>query len=489
MLLGLIHVDVMRERLFAFISRNYAREIPSVKAIINNNLCSVFYGGFLQQRILRQFDMYFRIEPVETRDNILDKLLLSIRTPDIQDQILAFIDKYYSIFTSAQKLKLCTTCHEMIPECDALSVRLIDLVNRKIATDRDIARILATGLCQSIDKSIKAEDSTLVQLLLSQPGFTEDVAVAYIVGNNNGVDILVSLLAEMPADKRAAKLIRATVTVPGITEESYSELLARFADLKVTVKPSTLYDVLEADKNAVLALTPNTLVAFRECIVYPAIRETYADAFDLELGEAGLDALVSYVDANPRLKSGEEYEFILDYIRMVEMAAGTDTEGAFDLAVGMPTIYEVRANIAEYMDYHHTASEGVAECTHKLLVSYLGNGKLDLDRLYSDYQRDIEEELAEKSGVLAKVSFCERRAAAEAMELVLTCVAGAADASNQIAFLACDEECGLKKAFADFAETYGIGAIGFLKKQTEDSHFALCDLVAEFIEERKSTRG
>lgn len=488
-LLGLIHVDVMRERLFAFISRNYAREIPSVKAIINNNLCSVFYGGFLQQRILRQFDMYFRIEPVETRDNILDKLLLSIRTPDIQDQILAFIDKYYSIFTSAQKLKLCTTCHEMIPECDALAVRLIDLVNRRISADQDIARILATGLCQSIDKSIKAEDSTLVSLLISQPGFVEDVAFAYMVGNNKGVDILVSLLADMPFDKRAAKLIRATLVVPGITEEGYAGLLARFTDIEVAVRPSTLYDILEADKNAGLTLTPNALVAFRECIVYPAIVKTYADAFNLELLEGGLDALVGYVEANPRLKSGEEYELVLDYIRMVEMAAGGDTEGAFNLAFGMPDSAELRGNMAEYMDYRHTATDGSAECTHRLLLSYLRDGRFDFDRLYSDYQRDFEEELEERGGVLAKISFCERRAAAEAMELLLTCAAEICDSSSQLAFLVCDEECGLKRAFTDFADSYGIGAMGFLKKQTEDQHFAICDLVEEVNEERKSTRG
>ena len=488
-LLGLIHVDVMRERLFAFISRNYAREIPSVKAIINNNLCSVFYGGFLQQRILRQFDMYFRIEPVETRDNILDKLLLSIRTPDIQDQILAFIDKYYSIFTSAQKLKLCTTCHEMIPECDGLSLRLIDFVNRRISQDRDIARILATGLCQSIEKSINANNPALIKLLINEAGFTEDVAVAYIIGNNRGVELLISLLKEMPADKRAAKLIRAASSVPGMTEAGYGRLLAMLTGEEIAIRPATVYGILDADVNATVALTPGALVAFRECVIYPSLRHVLADVFDISLGGAGLDALTEYADANPAIKETEEYRLITDYIRMTDLAAKGETEETFGVAIDLPCDDEVKVHIAEYMEHHHTKSfDPEAECTHRLLVSYFRDGRFDFASLYSDYHREFWDELEDSKGVFAKISFCERRAAAQAIELVVSCVAAISDASNQLAFLACEEECGLKKALVSFIDSYGIGAMGLLKKLTEDEHFAICDLIEEIRDDRKNTR-
>jgi hypothetical protein len=160
-LLGLIHVDVMRERLFAFISRNYPSEIPSVKEVINANLGRVFYGGFLQNRILSHFEINFAKEPVSTKDMIIDKLLLSIRTPEVQGRIVFFMDRYFRLFTPNEKLKLCTTCLEMIPECDELSVVLVDLVNRRLVQDPEVAKLIHEGLTKSLDFSLQVAPCTL----------------------------------------------------------------------------------------------------------------------------------------------------------------------------------------------------------------------------------------------------------------------------------------------------------------------------------------
>lgn len=487
-LLGLIHVDVMRERLFAFISRNYARENEKVKLVINENLCRVFYGGFLQQRILRHFDIFFNGEPMETRDLILDKLLLSIRTPEIQEHIISFIDRRYAAFTTAQKLKICNICHEMIPECDRLAVMLTSFVNRRIATDPDIARILAAGLCNSIDKSIKASNSALIGILIEDGGFTEDVAVAHILSKGNGVELLVSLLADMPADRRAEKLIRATVSVPGITELSYDAFLSEFKNIPVRVEPSTLYDILAVDEKAALSLTPAALASFRGNIIYPAITHTFLDAFNLKLGTDGLERLVAYVNANPALADTEEYRVILDYLSMQEFCRGEAVEDAFILADGMPEDEDIRAEIAEHLKARPVYSDSdIAECTHSLLVSYFADGGFELGDLYSYYQRRYEDDIEENGGLLSKIGL-ERRAATRAIELIITCVAGICDASNRLAYVVCDDESGLKQALESFISAYGLGAIGFLKKLTEDEHFLLCDKVEELIEERKDSK-
>ena len=488
-LLGLIHVDVMRERLFAFISRNYARETDKVKLVINNNLCRVFYGGFLQQRILRHFDMFFNGEPMETRDLILDKLLLSIRTPGIQEHIISFIDRRYEALTTAQKLKICNTCHEMIPECDGLAVMLASFVNRRIATDPDIARILAAGLCNSIDKSIKAENPHLVGILINESGFTEDVAMAHIIGKGRGVDILLSLLADMPADKRAEKLIRATVSVPGITEVEYDGLLSRFKGMPVRVQPATLYDILAVDEKAVLSLTPAALSSFRENLIYPAILHTFLDVFKLELSESGLERLTAYALNNPTLADTEEYRVILDYLKIIEFCKGEATEDAFILARNMPDDEDVRADIAKHLNNQYIDPiSDIAECTHRLLVSYFGERRFAFAELYSHYQRVYEDEIEENGGLLSKIGSIERRAASRTLELIIACAAGICDASSELAYIACSEESGLKQAFDSFLNAYGFGGVGLLKKLTDDEYFTMCDLAEELIEERKEAR-
>ena len=488
-LLGLIHVDIMRERIFAFISRNYAGEIDSVKAIINSNLCRVFYGGFLQQRILRHFDIFFNTEPTETKDFIIDKLLLSIRTPEIQEQIISFIDRHYIVLTTAQKLKICTTCHEMIPECDRLAVMLVSFVNRRIALDPDIARILAAGLCQSIDKSIDSSNPDLIRILINEFGFAEDVAIAHIVGSGRGMNILVNLMAEMPAKYRIDKLIRAAISVPGITEIRYDELLSGFKNVAVRVEPSTMYDIIEADKAASLSLSPAALVSLRENLIYPAIKCSYLDAFKLDLGKDGLEVLKAYVAANLSLADSEEYRVILAYLRMVELCQQADTENAFNYAIGMPDNEDIRADIGEHLQYFGVGSENdVAECTHKLLVSYFSEGKFAFDELYLEYYKQYEDDLIEKSGILSKISNVERRAAAKTVELILGCAIGICETSNALAAVACDDECGLKRALNSFADSYGFGAMGMLKKRTDNAHFAICDVVEALTEERKSAK-
>lgn len=489
-LLGLIHVDIMRERLFAFISRNYAGEIPRVKEVINANLCRVFYGGFLQNRILGHFDAYFEREPVQTRDMIIDKLLLSIRTPEIQQQIISFLDRHYRTLTSAQRLKLCTTCLEMIPECDELSVLLVAFVNRRIATDADIAGILSARLTQSLDVSLKAGDWRLTAILIDNSGFAEDVAMAHILGNGVGVDILLALLSDMPAHKRAAKLVRVRDSVPGMTDGAYEALLSDFKERPVRVAPSTMYDIISVDGTAALSLSEGNVGLLRENIIYPAILHTLLDVFNLKLGREGIETLKAYVTGNPALESSREYGVILDYLRMVELYRGGDTEGAFAIAVRLPESEEVRRNIAEHLEAHHTNadSDGV-ECTHRLLVEYLREGRFAFDDIYLDYQKSYEEAYTEEGSIRSRIESYDRRGAADAAELIIGCASDICEASGELADIVCNEESGLRRALASFVETYGLGAGRFFKKHCEDAYFAIGDIADELIEDRNASIG
>lgn len=489
-LLGLIHVDIMRERLFAFISRNYAGEMPGVKEVINANLCRVFYGGFLQNRILGHFDVYFERESVQVRDLIIDKLLLSIRTPEIQQQIVSFLERHYRALTSAQKLRLCTTCLEMIPECDGLSVLLAGLINRKLSLDADIAGVLSARLTRSLDLSLKAGSYGLASILIDNPGFTENMAMSHILSRGVGIDILLELLSNMPAHERAAKLIRARNSVPGMTDEAYAALLANFNGRPVRVEPSTMYDIISVANTAAVSLSPICLEKLSENIIYPAILHTLLDVFNLELGRDGIEALRVFVENNPALQGSREYSVILDYIRMVELSANGDTEGAFAIAVHLPEQEEVRRNIAEHLEDHHNPSDSdSAECTHRLLVEYLREGKFAFDEVYADYQKTYEDAYREEGSIRSRIESFDRRGAADAAELVIDCVSDICDASGELAEIACSEDSGLRRALASFVETYGLGAGLFFKKHCENVYYAISDITDELIEDRNASIG
>ena len=487
-LLGLIHVDVMRERLFAFISRNYPTEIPSVKEVINANLSRVFYGGFLQHRILGHFELNFAKEPVSTKDIIIDKLLLSIRTPEGQDRIISFMDRYYRLFSSAQRLKLCTTCLEMIPECDELSVKLIDLVNRRLAQDTDIARMLATGLIQSLDYRFRAGDYQLCALLIDKSGFCESVAASHILVNNVGVDILIALLSDMPAHKRVHKLIN-IANLNCITDESYVQLLSAFGGRPVRVTPSTMYDIISADSEA-QSLGDEMHTALRQYLIYPAILHTFLDVFKMELGADGIAILGSFVDSNPALASTAEYGVVLNYLSMIRLCDGGDTEGAFKLAVTLPEDEGVRRNIANHIKNHQSSAlDDTAECTYKLMLQYLGEGAFAFDQLYSDYQKQYEEGFNEAGGIKSKIIASDRRGAAEAVKLIIDCASDICNASSLLGDLVCDDQSGLREALSEFVKIYGLGAGMLFKKCTEEAYFAIGDITEELIEDRNASIG
>ena len=91
--------------MFDFIRKNYADEAPDVKKVINEDLCRVFYGGFLQNEILSFFDAEIAHEPADTQAIIVDKMILAIRTADIQRQIVSVLSRNYESFGSALRIK------------------------------------------------------------------------------------------------------------------------------------------------------------------------------------------------------------------------------------------------------------------------------------------------------------------------------------------------------------------------------------------------
>ncbi len=488
-LLNLIHVDLMRDSLFCFISRNYPLETDGVKAVIISNLSRVFYGGFLQNNILAFFDLHFRREPAHTRDLILDKLLLSIRTPEVQRQIVLFLDKYYGVLNSAQRLKICNTCLEMIPECDGLSALLVSLINRRIGREGgDISALMNKKLSELLAGSLAGGDGRLATVFIENPGFCEDIVLRHALNQWVGVDIILGILASMPASVRADKLIRAYKLAEGVNKALYPAFLYRFATTVVAVWPSTLKDMLEKDRVAEETLSPDVIPLFRQMVIYPAVVFTLHHAFGTDEGSVGVDGAVEYAEKHPYIASTKEYRVILDYLSLAHKCGLGDTEAAFKLAIGFPESAELRSSIAKYIRanaYKPDTQDAETAATYELLMDYLSCGNLGLGALYSSYLKRFEDMLTEEKRMGEKAA--KRRASADAIELVISCASEICDASDDLAEIVMRDESGIKAAISEFIAFYGPGAGSFLKKQTKDAYFEIEELVDELIDERNDS--
>ncbi len=489
-LLKLIHLDLMRDTIFCFISRYYDSELDSVKAVISANLSRVFYGGFLQHQILAFFDVHFRAESAETREDILNKLILSVRTPEIQRQVLTFLDRHYGVLTKEQKLNVCKTALEMIPEGDTLSALFVSLINRRIGKEGgEIAEYMSKSLTDILAYTLTHGDGRLLAIFVENPGFCEALAFRFVLTYGIGAELLVALLAAMPAHKRGDKLVRAYRVLGEKNKRLYIDFLLRFTGLPVVVAPSGLKDLLRLDKIASLTLPADALVAVRERIIYPVIPYVFADVFKKEYGEGGLSELEKYAENNPVIVGLPQYSLILNYRQLISKCNLGDTEAAFRVIEALPEDREILSNVGEYINNYAYApdSEGEeSDCTYQLVVNYLTTGKLGLGDLYTEYQKHYEE-IYEDDGVVVKGLNADRRGAVSAIELIISCADGICDVSHAMTARVVAEDSGLRRALADFIAVYGFGAGLFLKKRIKDCSTELEDIVDELMDERNAS--
>ena len=487
-LLKIIHVDLMRDTIFCFISRNYPGELESVRALIMSNLASVFYGGFLQQSILAFFDAHFATEPVQTRDIILDKLLLSIRTPEIQRQIVIVLDRHYSSLNSAQKLKVCGTCLEMIPERDVLSSLLVDLVNRRVGREGgDVAALMDSKLTEALYINLMSGEPILAAMFIENPGFCEDLVLKYAISGGQRSEVIIGMLAAMPAHKRAAKLIRAYKVAKKISKEHYLAFIGVFAKTNVNIAPSTLDEILRQDKLANITLDKDIVAPFREAVIYPAVARTLYQVFKPSYGD-GLEMLKKYAEDNPRLLNSAEYNSLLEYHKLVQKCSIGDVDGAFKIAEKLPDNQEIRSDVAEYIkarEYNPDLQDAETASSYELIIDYLSLGRFDFFKMYERYQEYYEDYYIEEGGFIGGIK-ADLRGAASAIELVIASSSAICEVSDELESLVLDDECGLRKALSEFISFFGPGAGVLLKKKLADAYFEIEEIAEELIEERNS---
>ena len=490
--LSLIHVDVMRDRLFSFVTRHYDREVEDVRAAVNENLARVFYGGFLQHKILAFFDIRYSREPVATKDYILDKLLLSIRTRDIQRQIVVFLERHYDRMNHEQRMKIYATCFEMIPECDELSALLVGLINRRITRESlEVRKYIGDTLLSILERSIRLGDSRVTAIFVNDSGFCEELTTRYILGQNMGGDIFKRLIAGMPAHKRAEKLTNIRQSSRDMSDEEYISLLRVFGDMEVNLSSSNLYEILSADSRAESVMGGETLNSFRKCIIYPALCERLCDVFTVKLGKDGISQAMSYAKGRAEVLTSPRYSVITDYNEIVACCLKGDTTGAFKVVDRLPGEKALRQDIAEHLlmcDLDRANQSERTVCIFELIINYLRSGFFRFDTLYPRYKKHFEELRSEDTNiVLEKLDPAKRRGAADAAGLLLDCIKDICEVSPVLAANVCNPTSGLKRILHDFFNVWGAGARVYLKKHFKDGHEGVLDIMDELVSQRNAS--
>lgn len=488
--LDLIHTEVMREKLFRFIKKNYQEETTEVKAIINEDLSRVFYGGFLQNGILEFFDSNFDSEPLETQNVILSKLLLSVRTPAVQDRIMSILDAHYDVMTWEQKVKVYSTLLEMIPECDRLSSLAVWFINKHVGGERlELADAITKQITEYLAEDYKKEAHLLLPILTYMPGFSEDIVIGLVFTHwkdsvvNYEYTQLVNAQSSYQKLKKVAHIYK---LVPDAPSDAIERFIVGASAILLDVQ-ATFYDFIAADAEVRAYLSDKLYALLCEKFIYPAVIYSFYDVFNVKYGKDGISMLIKYVGEHSALSESEQYLKVLKYTELTKRAEAEDTTGVFVCMSSLPEEQKIRIDIANHIRMcslsRYTQSKKTA-IIYELCINYLRTSKLRLDTLYMRYKSELEEEMDNDELDFDPDKF-EKNVCSAAIEMILGLAIEISLAGEEYVLDICDDSSGFPTAIKNFIISYGFGVTKFLKVRTESAPSMLRNLVDRMVKEYK----
>ena len=393
--LELIHTDAMRDRLFTFLKGIYQNEEEPTRAEILHHLCSVYYGGFLQQQILTFFDANFSAGHFEGMEEILEKLLLTVRTKAVQDKVLEMIDRYYDRFTPEMREAVGQAVLEHLPEGDSLAGELLALADRKLpeADDGARARFLA-GLCDAVDAEQKHSDHPMFRMIVRSDGTCARTVGDRILRKSAGKRIFGEYIGHLCSGTPEGAVLRLLdtrdrltdlddATAKKLSDTACRSLASRFAQ-------SGLRDWLSAEHawNGWMSAhaDPGTR-SFAERlmreILLPAIGRTLTDVFtDRECGMTP-DEAAAFAAAHELIPGGEAYGTLLAALEVRDAANGTDPLRVLHAADRIKPGTPVTAGISAWLtDSLPGCTPGSVEMALRMAQGYLA-GKTDFCEVWN----------------------------------------------------------------------------------------------------------
>lgn len=404
--LELIHTDVMRDKLFAFIKNNYEAEDDEMKAIINGDLCRVFYGGFLQPQILTFFARNFPAEPVSTRDAILDKVLLAIRTKAIQSQIMEFLRAYYGTFTKSQKKHLYATIFDMLPEGDELAMQLISLVDAYISDESESFKSeFADKFLALIETEQRRREHPLLKCVVKTTGYCAAVLIKQIFIEWSGRKIFaeyVDDIAQLDTDGKTDALAAAIKAVPYMPREQMDKFIEELAEAyKRHPDKGNFFRAVESEQklsDKLSSIHGDTVTVFAEkyadCVISPYLCAQMPEFFRLRRPD-GVTIMRNYAARHPAIEELPGYELFANFSALLECAERGDAAGVIDRCEQLPAAKTTGQNAAQYMDAQLIKSDvlsGAAKVDIKALViaaeGRLTTGEYDFEKAYRQLESD-----------------------------------------------------------------------------------------------------
>jgi len=483
--LDLIHTDIMRDKLFTFLKNNYDRETPDVQDVIDLDLCSVFYGGFLQEQILEFFRGHFGKAPEKVRDAIFDKLMLSIRTLSVQEKILQFVAEHYPELSEKEKQQFYDTAFEMLPECDGLTAALIPLLNTCLAEESQSCRQHArTQLTAALEGDYKKREHNLLPMLCAEHGFCYETVLQLVLGPWNSRKIYteyLDLLTRRSVVEKTRELVYVVDSVATRGEETAAKLMLVLDQLYAPDLENTdLYQWLEVDGLVTGELAKHSEAfahLLRTKIIQKAISGRLTDVFNRKLGNDGISVVSQYAKENPYIKDAQQYRLLEKFSRMTLAAEGQDAKTLFTLLEDLYQNTQLRKDMAacirgEHLNWETQNPKRAA--LYEMSCTLLNRDVLLSEDLYASckdyYARDILKKQPKVNA--AKVA---NLAATHAAELILRYLVVACNVSVPLYQAVCEDTEGLQDFVRSFCMDFGRGGEKWLLAHLHDAPARLVD--------------
>ena len=467
--LELIHTDAMRDRLFAFLKGIYDSEEEATKGEILHHLCSVYYGGFLQQQILAFFDANFAAGHFEGMEEILEKLLLTIRTKAVQDKTLEMIDRYEAHFTPAMREAVGDAVLEHLPEGDSLAAQLLALTDRLLPqTDDDFRTRFLSRLCDAVDEEQKRTDHPMFRLIVRTDGICARTVGDRILRSSPGKRIFGEYIGHLCTGTPEAAVLRLLdtrdrlgdlndATAKKLADTACRSLSARFpqSGLSEWVGAERAMNAWLSDHSA--GETRAFADRLRAEVLLPAIGNTLCNVFtDPDAGMSPEEA-EAYAAGTEILRSGDAYATLR---AAIDAKAATDGDPVrlFRLVDRIRTEKPVAAGIAAWLRSGEIRGNLPAE----LAAGYLA-GRLDYSALWETL-RTPEERTAEPKNALKKQIADAEDARMQALLTLLRDIGADAELSE-----------GMKKALSPATDSLRGLLVSYVGARGKREAAALCE--------------
>ena len=401
--LDLIHTDIMRDKLFAFIRANYRGEDDETKKQINLDLLRVFYGGFLQPQILEFFDDNFASEPQETRDIIVERILLAIRTRAVTDQILELLCNHYKILSKTAKDMVYDTLLENLPEGDELSVTFGAFIDQHIPSERvELRNRVAQELCSEIESEQRRKEHPMLVMLPQMQGFVYNVAVGMIMSTWSSRKVFAEycdVISQGDLSWRVKQILRLWQTFAFLDDAAANKLLVALtaANAQHPVRMD-VYAAMQIEDGLLDGLTETNNpaaygfgIGLLDRVLRPMIGNSVWDIFRHPDRTGGAELMVEYVAAHPAAHS-DKMQVVEDYLAVKQGMLSGNVESCITHIEVLPKDKAMRVAMSNYLNEEvgKAVKIGVTVCFLQSMINYLKTGGLALRGIYESRQEPFD---------------------------------------------------------------------------------------------------